>query len=65
MEEKRCVFCDPDMSFGNKAIYNEDGIELFIANGYLRLLRPNSNIARNILIQYCPICGRRFNKILV
>jgi len=55
----RCEFCNPDMSYGNKEIYKEDDIELFIANDLLRLLKEDSNMARNILIRYCPMCGRK------
>jgi hypothetical protein len=50
------------MSFSNKAIYKEDDIELFIANDYLKLLRKDSSMARSIIINFCPICGRNITK---
>ena len=58
-QEKKCDFCDPSRSFGNEPIFKEDGIELFIAKDLLRLLRIDDNIAENIKIKFCPMCGRR------
>ena len=57
----KCKYCNPDTLFGGKTILKEDGVELFIANDYLKVIKPDITMERSIIIKYCPMCGRKLN----
>lgn len=59
-----CEYCNTDLSYGTKELHSFDGMDIFIGNETLIINDNPSNSTTRIEIQYCPMCGRKFEDIL-
>jgi 4-hydroxy-3-methylbut-2-en-1-yl diphosphate synthase IspG/GcpE len=56
---KKCEYCNPVMSYGNKAIYVDKEVDIYIAKDILFILKEPKAETSKVKIKYCPMCGRK------
>lgn len=59
--EDVCKYCDPKMSFATKGITKNT----FIAQDVLIELSRNTGESDHVIINYCPMCGRKLNPDII
>jgi hypothetical protein len=51
------------MSFGNDKLYKDDDIQVIIVSDILYLLKGQEHFAKTVVLNYCPICGKKLEHV--
>jgi hypothetical protein len=55
----KCKFCDENASYGNKSIYRNREVDIYIVGKMLYILKIGKANADKVSIRFCPQCGRK------